>query len=105
VNGWRNVRNILFYGLSLFKLIYLVYHVNWLQAKARSDRWLEDLKLVKHEMEWTTLWFQHQRDLWSELSKREDSYLPIGHKAYALKQQKLWNAFQKKASERFSLYL
>ena len=49
--------------------------------------------LVKHEMEWTTMWFQHQADLWSEHLKREDDYLPMGHKVYAVKQQKLWSAF------------
>ena len=61
--------------------------------------------LVKHEMEWTTLWFQHQANSWGEHSKKEDPYLPIGHKAYAVKQQKLWSAFQRKASERFTLYI
>ena len=86
-------------------LIYLVYRVNWLRAKARVDRWLEELTLVKHEMQWTILWFQYQANLWKEHSKREDVDLPIGHKAYAAKQNKLWSAFQRKASERFSLYL
>ena len=89
----------------MFKLIYLVYRVNWLRAKARVDRWLEELMLVKHEMKWTTLWFQHQEDLWSERSEREDGILPRGHKSYAKKQQKLWNAFKRKSSERFALYL
>jgi hypothetical protein len=44
-------------------------------------------------------------DLWTERSKRKDGYLPIGHKVYAAKQQKLWVMFQRKASERFKLYL
>lgn len=91
--------------MCLFKLIYLVYRVNWLRAKSRVDRWNEELLLVKHEMEWTTLWFQHQANKWSEHSKRNDNDLPKGHKAYASKQQKLWSAFYKKASERFALYL
>lgn len=69
------------------------------------DRWVEELELVKHEMEWTILGFQHQADMWMEHSEREDDYLPIGHKAYAAKQQKLWKAFHKKALENFSLYI
>jgi hypothetical protein len=86
-------------------LITLVYRVNWLRAKARVDRWLEEQILVKHEMNWTIRWFQNQADTWGERSKIEDADLPQGHKAYAIKQLKLWNAFRRKASERFILYL
>jgi hypothetical protein len=43
---------------------------------------------VKHEMQWTILWFQHQVNLWSEHSKRKDVNLPVGHKGYAVKQKK-----------------
>jgi hypothetical protein len=56
-------------------------------------------------MQWTILWFEYQANLWSEHSKREDVDLPIGHKAYAAKQNKLWSAFKRKASERFALYI
>ena len=31
--------------------------------------------------------------------------MPLGHKYYATKKLKLWTAFQKKATERFALYL
>jgi hypothetical protein len=60
---------------------------------------------VKHEMQWTILWFQNQVNIWTERSKQEDTFLPPGHKSYAIKQQKLWNEFQRKATERFTLYL
>ena len=60
---------------------------------------------MKHEMKWTTIWFKNQADLWKERSEKEDSDLPPGHKSYAAKQQKLWNTFHRKASERFYLYL
>ena len=93
-----------FLGFSLFTLS-LVYRVNWLWAKARVDQWQEEQILVKHEMQWTTLWFQNQADLWRERSESVDGILPIGHKAYAVKQQKLWDAFQKKSSQRFAIYL
>lgn len=89
----------------MFTWILSVYRVNWLRAKARVDRWLEEEMLVKHEMGWTILWFKNQANTWGERSKREDHNLPPGHKFYAAKQQKLWNAFEKKASERFELYL
>ena len=86
-------------------MIYLVYRVNWLRAKARVDRWHEELMLVKHEMHWTTLWFQHQAEVWSEHSKSEHSDLPVGHKAYAAKQQKLWSTFHQRSSEKFVIYI
>ena len=93
------------FGISLFTLIHLVYQVNWLRAKAHVDQWQEELILVKYEMQWTILWFQYQANLWRERSEREDVILPIGHKSYAKKQQKLWNAFERKSSERFALYV
>ena len=83
----------------------LVYRVNWLRAKARFDRWVEEETLVKHEMRWTTIWFQKQVDLWVKRSKSEDPSLPIGHKSYAIKQEKLWKAFLMKASGNFSLHI
>jgi hypothetical protein len=85
-------------------MTYLVYRVNWLKAKARFDRWKEELFLVKNEMQWTMLWFQNEANVWKERSEMEDDDLPKGHKAYALKQQKLWNEFLTKSSERFKLY-
>ena len=97
-----------FFILSSFKLTYssyLVYRVNWLQAKGRVDRWREELILLKNEMQWTKLWFQNQSNLWRERSKMADGVLPIGHQAYAIKQQKIWDAFVKKSSNRFEIYM
>jgi hypothetical protein len=93
------------FQFSLSEITYLVYRINWLRAKARVDRWEEEQTLVKNEMGWTMLWFQNQADLWRERSEDESVILPAGHKAYAKKQQKLWNVFRKKASERFGLHL
>ena len=98
-----------YFILSPFKLTYsyLVYRVNWLRAKARVDRWREELILVKNEMQWTKLWFQNQSNLWRERSKMEDDVLPIGHQTYAIKKQKIWDAFVKKsqASDSFEIYV
>jgi hypothetical protein len=90
---------------SNLKLMYLVYRVNWLKAKARVDRWTEELFLVKNEMQWTMLWFQNQANLWRERSEMEGDDLPMGHEAYAVKQKKLWNEFLTKSSERFKLFI
>jgi hypothetical protein len=69
------------------------------------DRWQEEVTLVRHEMHWTTLWFQKQIKTWTDYSIRGEDYLPIGHKAYAVKQQKLWTLFHRKALEKFALYI
>lgn len=93
------------FGFILFTLIPLVYRVNWLKAKARVDRWEEEFILVKNEMQWTILWFRHHANLWKERSERNDGNLPMGHKAYAVKQQKLYNAFAEKSFDKFSMYI
>jgi hypothetical protein len=96
--------NLLLWLLCLI-LIYLVYRVNWLRAKARVDRWMEEETLVKYEMDWTVQWFQNQADMWRKRSNREDGSLPPGHKSYGVKQEKLWKAFLQKASQRFGLHV
>jgi hypothetical protein len=60
---------------------------------------------VKHEMEWTILWFRYQADLWTERAGKEDVNLPLGHKSYAAKQIKLWKEFDRKASDRFGIHI
>jgi hypothetical protein len=61
--------------------------------------------MVKNEMKWTMLWFQNQADIWKGRSEMEGDDLPMGHKAYAIKQQKLWKEFHTKSSEKFKLYI
>jgi hypothetical protein len=90
--------------MTVLTLIPVVYRVNWLRAKARVDRWQEELILVKHEMQWTVLWFENQANLWRERSERVDGIFPTGHQAYAKKQQKLWTSFRRKSFEQFALY-
>jgi hypothetical protein len=56
-------------------------------------------------MHWTILWFQNQVNEWTKHSETEEESLPAGHKAYAVKQQKIWKEFHKKTSERFAVYI
>ncbi|KAK7678352.1 hypothetical protein QCA50_018701 [Cerrena zonata] len=37
-----------------------LYRVNWLRAKCRKDRWDEELELIKSELHWTKLYYQHK---------------------------------------------
>ncbi|KAG2091658.1 uncharacterized protein F5147DRAFT_586160, partial [Suillus discolor] len=40
------------------------YRLNWLKAKARWQRWEEELSLVQHEMGWTVGWFRYKKEEW-----------------------------------------
>ncbi|KAI6118065.1 hypothetical protein F5141DRAFT_1043887, partial [Pisolithus sp. B1] len=42
------------------------YRINWLKARARRDRWKEEVSLVRHEMLWTCLWFEYHKDMWEK---------------------------------------
>ncbi|KAI5987803.1 hypothetical protein EDC04DRAFT_2588969, partial [Pisolithus marmoratus] len=71
-----------------------VYRINWLKARARRDRWKEEVLLVRHEMLWTSLWFKHHKNIWE---KRALQSTEPGKEAYANKQIGLWSDFDKKA--------
>ncbi|KAI6039578.1 hypothetical protein EDC04DRAFT_2568262, partial [Pisolithus marmoratus] len=71
-----------------------VYRINWLKARARRDRWVEEVSLVRHEMLWTVLWFEYQQSIWE---KRALHSVNEGKEAYANKQIGLWSDFAKTA--------
>ena len=60
-----------------------LHRVSWFKARARYERWKEELEIVKHEMVWTTLWFKHHEQEWERCYK---TYSKPGLKAYAAKQ-------------------
>ncbi|KAI6126959.1 hypothetical protein F5141DRAFT_1200632 [Pisolithus sp. B1] len=70
------------------------YRINWPKARARRDRWKEEVSLVRHEMVWTCLWFEYHKDMWE---KRALQSTEPGKEAYAKKQMGLWNDFAKTA--------
>ncbi|KAI6099659.1 hypothetical protein F5141DRAFT_1205122 [Pisolithus sp. B1] len=76
------------------------YRINWLKARARRDRWKEEVSLVRHEMLWTCLWFEYHKDMWE---KRALQSTEPGKEAYAKKQMGLWNDFAKKARLMFQV--
>jgi hypothetical protein len=71
----------------------LVNRVNWLCAKARHQRWDEEITIVKNEMIWTRLWFQHQMQVWEERRKVACMSMSQGHQVYAAKQVWVWSCF------------
>ncbi|KIK24130.1 hypothetical protein PISMIDRAFT_99126, partial [Pisolithus microcarpus 441] len=71
-----------------------VYRINWLKARARRDRWKEEVSLVRHEMLWTGLWFEYHKNMWEQ---RALQLTEPGKEAYARKQMVLWSDFANKA--------
>ncbi|KAI6040548.1 hypothetical protein EDC04DRAFT_2993623 [Pisolithus marmoratus] len=70
------------------------YRINWLKARARRDRWKEEVSLVGHEMLWAGLWFEYHKKMWE---KRALQLTEPGKEAYANKQMGLWSDFVSKA--------
>lgn len=70
-----------------------------MKAKARYERWKEELDLVRNEMYWTMLWFEYQKKVWEE---QVDNVEEPGHKAYAAKQMDIWQRFQNSAEKDFA---
>jgi hypothetical protein len=68
-----------------------VYRVNWLRAKARFNRWEEEVNIVQHEMEWTVRWFEYQYHVWDGRAEESMEKGQAGHASYAWKQQEMWN--------------
>jgi len=69
-----------------------------LKAKARCERWEEELFLVRHEMGWTVTWFKHQQEQWYH---RWSQAIKPGHQAYAYRQVQVWKRFAEDAEEKF----
>lgn len=86
--------------LALLKY-FLVERVNWLRAKARYQRWDEEVQLVKSEMIWTLHWFGCQKTQWEERAGRAMMAQSLGHQCYAEKQVALWRKFITSAQEEF----
>ena len=60
MDGWKNVSLSTLEGVDADIIgCHTVYRVNWLRAKARFDRWDEEDEIVRSEMRWTLLYFEH----------------------------------------------
>lgn len=72
-----------------------------MRAKARHDRWMEELEIVKNEMKWTILWFEHQLREWNDRLAESKKEGQSGHIAYAEKQVAMWKMFIKEGERGF----
>jgi len=64
--------------------------VNWLRAKARYDRWNEELLLVRYEMTWALKWYAYQQRDWERRANWAEMRHLCGHRCYAEKQVVMW---------------
>jgi hypothetical protein len=69
-----------------------------LKAKARWQRWEEELSLVRHEMGWTVSWFKYKKEEWEQRLHKATKH---GHRAYAQRQVLLWERFLLNAQNSF----
>jgi hypothetical protein len=100
---WLKESESIWFMLLVYNLISvsLVQRVNWLRAKARHQRWKEEITIVENEMAWTQLWFQHQMQVWEKRKQVATVSLSNGHKVYAAKQVWGWKTFLDDARKSF----
>ncbi|EFI27308.1 hypothetical protein CC1G_14780 [Coprinopsis cinerea okayama7 len=84
---------------------YLVelYRVNWLQAREKKHRWIEEITLVEAEMDWIPRFFSFQAGKWK--SRAETSTQKPGHLAYAHRQAAMWEKLEGYARKSFTKLL
>jgi hypothetical protein len=78
-----------------------VYRVNWLKARAKKNRWAEELVLTRNEMEWATRFFYFKSRQWAGWIENVDGP-STGQRAYADKQMAMWQNMGEEAYRQFS---
>jgi hypothetical protein len=71
-----------------------VYRIHWLQAKARHDRWQEELSLTEHEMVWISRFFRFKANEWKDRAMAAGNEGKAGHAAYGLRQSIQWGKME-----------
>ncbi|KAJ2923084.1 hypothetical protein H1R20_g14010, partial [Candolleomyces eurysporus] len=73
-----------------------LYQISWLRAKARKDRWEEEVSLLQSEIGWAADFFKFKADEWDRLSLTSDSE---GKQCYAGAQKEMWSLLQEEATD------
>ncbi|KAK0494182.1 hypothetical protein EDD18DRAFT_1107671, partial [Armillaria luteobubalina] len=73
--------------------------IEWCKSRARAQRWQEECVLLTEEMRRVQTTFQYYAGLWKDRGKNVG--LP-GARAYALKQEALWNELNANAREQWN---
>ena len=74
-----------------------------MRARAQLNRWEEEFPRTQKEMEWTTLYFMHQRDVWyfRLASLRQTSPRLMGQEAYCEEMMFRWEEFGRLAEVQY----
>ncbi|KAJ8694062.1 hypothetical protein PTI98_008995 [Pleurotus ostreatus] len=72
------------------------YQINYLRAKARHDRWEEEMMLLKKEVTWTLAWFTYQADWWKVKGESDERQLSTGQQAFCRKMTAKWRDFRRR---------
>jgi hypothetical protein len=99
VTGWRKVSNCISFEIVLIYFLMEVSRVNWFRAKARNERWDEELKIVENEMKWTIAWFLYQEERWKKRVDWAREMNLEGHRCYAEKQVYSWEKMRERCQE------
>ncbi|KAF9225445.1 hypothetical protein BS17DRAFT_684124, partial [Gyrodon lividus] len=67
------------------------YWVNWLCAKAVKDQWIEEVELIKLEIQWTTNFFDSKLRQWENLGTQSQERGAVGHAVYATHQAAIYS--------------
>ena len=86
---------------SLNFLSFVVYRVHWLRTKAQRDRWVEELTLIQHEMDWTCNFFIFKSKQWDARSQKAKAENQEGHACYAARQAHVYSTLAEHAGESF----
>jgi hypothetical protein len=89
----------LFFSEKMDLAYFAVERVHWLRAKARLDRWTEELCKVQNEMCWTVLGFYSRAVQWETWAEEA---VEAGPSAYASKQRALWTSLAEQAKTKFT---
>src|SRR5712664_3322005 len=102
MSGWMSVSDKASSPLVLFHKTLQVYRVNWLRAKARMDRWQEEVTLVQNETRWMHLWLEYHGKIWEGREKESEQEGLKGHACYAWKQVQMLARMANEAMDVYS---
>lgn len=94
---WKRVCwNCVVHASCLRLTVLTVYRVNFLRAKARRDRWVEEKKILESEIGCTHRYFVHKQKEWLKRVSGEPG--KHGHNCYAHKQASNWDQLAQSAA-------
>ncbi|KAF9222867.1 hypothetical protein BS17DRAFT_707720 [Gyrodon lividus] len=70
------------------------YQVNWLHTKAIKDQWIEEVELIKLEIQWTINFFDSKLRQWENLGIQSQERGAVGHAVYATHQAAIYANLQ-----------